>query len=376
MRYDDDRTLPRPVAACGRSKGGAQRPPRPLGAPPAAQPQQPAPGSRWLASAVARREHRATAAAIPPYKKIFHSVDRSLAILLNMSLVGFIDVPPELAELFARLVRQNDPKRYGSVAQNGHLLSKHQKVDVSGRSLLPEIRALWASLSPTEQLEWKTCAAQNNYNGWTQFVQDMSYRLKYGIPGIATPSLYHQYKVGRLEIGAPASRALLVQYHPARYYVQKKVTGTKGQYIDVPIYEKLMLPLSVGLSYAANLIPTSDNPVARFYADVVSHYQGRDIHNEIGFNIPFETDWTRQITGVAEVPGVARYYDLRLEFTDVRGWFEWDNVRSYHSGTNYARDFRCSDVNNTLTRVNYQIEKSWEEEVLPFGAAFDSIYPT
>lgn len=59
----------------------------------------------------------------------------------------------------------------------------------------------------------------------------------------------------------------------------------------------------------------------------------------------------------------------------VRGWLEWDNVLAKHTGTNYARDYRCTDVNNELTSVNYQIEKSWEEQFLPSHTAFDSVYP-
>jgi len=113
----------------------------------------------------------------------------------------------------------------------------------------------------------------------------------------------------------------------------------------------------------------------RFFAKIISNYQGRDVETEEGFTIDLSTGWNRADITIAEVVGVARSYNLYLEFTDVRGVFCWDNVTAYHTGTNYARDFRCSDVNNNLTRTNYQIEKSWEEEFLPTGASFDSVYP-
>jgi hypothetical protein len=293
-----------------------------------------------------------------------------------MAIIGGLTIPDELIALFRKLVRVNDQYRYGSVARIGHLLSKEKMLNVSSRSLLPQVRDLWASLSDAEKLLWKTAGNTINYNMWNLFVQDTSYRLKYGIPGLAVPSTLHQYKVGRLEISAPADSARLAQYHPEHYYKSVKVTGTKGLYEDVKITERLQLPLEVGLSYRAEFTATSGSPIARFYAVVTSSYQGRDIETEVGFDIDLSTDWQRQTVTITEALGVVRSYDLYLEFTDVRGWFEWDNVLSRHSGTNFARDFRCNDVNNALDRVNYQIEKSWEEELLPAGSAFDSVYPT
>jgi hypothetical protein len=92
--------------------------------------------------------------------------------------------------------------------------------------------------------------------------------------------------------------------------------------------------------------------------------------------LTLRSGWQRQTVALTEALGVVRSYNIYLEFVDVRGWLEWDNVLASHTGTNWARDYRCNDVNNTLTRANYQIEKSWEEEFLPVGCAFDSVYPT
>ena len=293
-----------------------------------------------------------------------------------MALVSAMEVPPELLRLFNELLRVNDARRYGSVAKRGHLLSKAQSRAVSTRSLLPEISALWAGLSSGEKLAWKTAGEQSSYNPWNLFVQDTAYRLKYGIPGIATPSNYHQYKVGRLEINSPAAGARLAQYHPIVYWKLQKVRGSKALYIDQKITEKFALPLEIGISYRSDLTLTSGEATAEFYAEVTSSYQGRDIITKVGFDLALQTGWTRQTALCTEVLGAARSYNLFINFGNVRGYFEWDNLESNHTGTNYARDFRCSDVNNTLTRSNYQIEKSWEEEFLPTGSAFDSVYPT
>lgn len=292
-----------------------------------------------------------------------------------MAQVGYLDIPPELITQFQKLLSPTSSRRTGSIRKSGYLPSRAQVVKLKTRSLLPEISARWAAFNEVEKNSWKAAAAVNGMTGWALFVQDAAYRIKYGIAGNATPSLLHQYKVGRLEIKAPASRALLAQYHPERYFVSKKMRGNTTQRVDVAINEILKLPLEVGLSYRAQLTATSPEAVARFYAIIYSSYQGRTIETEVGFDLQKNTGWTQATQESSGIIGIARYYDLWLEFNHIRGWFEWDNVRAYHTGTNWARDPRCTDVNNELSTANFQIEKSWEEQFLPYGAAFDSIYP-
>lgn len=293
-----------------------------------------------------------------------------------MAQVGALEIPPELLELFQKLVSQSDPRRTGSVRKHGYLQSRQKVLNLTTRSLLPQIRDLRASLTTEEIEAWKEAAAEGRQNWWNLFVQDTAYRLKHGLPGLATPSLLHQYKVGRIEIQAPASRVLLTQYHPLKYYVSKKMRGNTSVREDLPVIERFQLPLTIGTSYRANLSGVSADPRARMYAVIISHYQGRDIETELSFDFDFVTGWTRTEVACNEVIGVARSYQLFIELDGVQGAFEWDNALSNHTGTNWARDWRCSDVNNEVTRVNFQIEKSWEELFLPFRTAFGSVYPS
>lgn len=292
-----------------------------------------------------------------------------------MVKVSTLEVPDELRKMFESLISVLNSRQGGTMKKHGYLLSRQRVNDLTTRSLLPQIAELKKGLSPEEVLAWRAAAQANGQNFYNLFVQDTAYRLKFGLPGVAIPSVLHQYKVGRLEITAPAYQAVLAQYHPIRYYISKKIRGNTTVREDIAIDEKLVLPLKIGLSYRTALAPTQVNPEAKFYAIVKSSYQGRTFETEFGFDFDLSTSWKRQETIVAEVIGVARSYDLFIELRGVRGWFEWDNVISEHTGNNYARDFRCNDVNNTLTKTHYMIEKSWEEELLPRGAAFDSVYP-
>lgn len=292
-----------------------------------------------------------------------------------MAQVGALEIPPELIDLMRSILSPTSNRRTGSIRKAGYLPSRARVNQLTTKSLLPQISELWNSLTLPQQNAWKIAAGATGMNGWNLFVQDTAYRLKYGISGLATPSPLHQYKVGRIEINAPAERVLLAQYHPVLYYVNRKVRGATTLREDVAVTEKLVLPLLISLSYRAQLTPTREDYKAKFYAIIYSSYQGRTIETEIGFNFDLETGWVRETASSSEVIGVARYYNLWIELDGVRGWFEWDNVVAQHTGTNYARDKRCNDVNNELTRTNFQIEKSWEEQFLPSGAAFDSVYP-
>jgi len=292
-----------------------------------------------------------------------------------MAKIGFLYVPPELQLLLANIISITSNRRTGSVRKAGYIPSKAQIVKLTIRSLLPQISELWGSLTVSQKAAWKLAGIQSRQNNWNLFVQDTAYRLKYGIAGLATPSTLHQYKVGRIEINPPADKVVLAQFHPRLYYVNRKVRGDTTVREDVAVNEKLMLPLTIGCSYRAQLTPTKPDYKARFYAIIYSSYQGRTIENEIGFNYNIASGWTRETVTASEIIGVVRSYELRIELDGVRGWFEWDDVVAQHTGTNYARDFRCTDVNNDLTAVNYQIERSWEEQFLPYGSVFSSVYP-
>lgn len=292
-----------------------------------------------------------------------------------MAKIGALEVPPALVVLWNQLFTVSDNRVHGAVRKIGYLTSRRKVVNLTTRSLLPQIKELRNSLTVDDVNAWKAAAAVGGQNWWNLFVTDTSYRIKYGMAGIAHPSLLHQYKVGRIEIAAPATRVKLVQYHPVLYYINKKMRGSTTIREDVPISEKLSLPLTIGLSYKSNLGSNGTTPKAEFYAIIFSSYQGRTIETKVGLSLNLSQPWTSAQTIATEVIGVARSYNLYIELTDVSGSFEFDNIIANHTGTNYARDKRCNDVNNELSVTNFQIEKSWEELILPTGAAFDSVYP-
>lgn len=298
-----------------------------------------------------------------------------MVIIKLMARTGFIDAPEDLRILLNNLLQYSNRYINAGARKKTGIIPEKKKYDVPARSFLPQVSALWRALSAPERAAWITAGSQTNVNGWNLFVQDTCYRIKYGHAGLAVPSNLHQYKVGRLQIEAPASKLVIEQQHPIEWYRLKKITGTKAQYHEVAITEKLMLPLNLALSYRSDLVATTGAPIAKFYAKVISHYQGRDIETEVGFDFDLTSEWQRSTASLTEVLGVARWYSLFIELRNVRGFLEFDNVLSSHTGSNYARDLRCNDIDTPLTRTFFQVSKAWEALEVPNGADFESVYP-
>lgn len=293
-----------------------------------------------------------------------------------MALVSYVNPTPDLKDRFDRAFTPVYKTKHSSLRWNGRIIPARRKSSISTRSLLPQIRDIWASLTPTEQQAWKDAAAAASYNAWNAFVQDQSYRLKNGIGGVATPSIYHTYKVGRINVSEPNTNFKLEQIHPIEYFKMAKVRGTKSQRVPVSIIEQLLLPLEIGLSYRTDLTAAGPEPYARFYAEVTRSYQGLDLLEKLTIDIPLSSAWSRQLATLADVVGSARWYSLFIELNDVSGFIEFDLVRAFHSGTNFARDFRCTNISSGFSNYNYQLPASWAADAPAAGVTFGSVYPT
>lgn len=293
-----------------------------------------------------------------------------------MALVSYVNPDPDVKDRFTKAFTPLYKTRHSSLRWNGRLIPPRKKKNISSRSLLPQIRDIWNSLSPEIQQQWKDAAAEANYNAWNAFVQDMAYRIKFDIAGVATPSELHTYKVGQINMSAPAEHFRLEQLHPVEYFQMRKVRGTKSQREPVAIVEQLLLPLQVACSYRTNLTATGDGAYCRFYAEVTRSYQGLDLTEQVGFDIPLSSAWARQSATLTDVVGTARWYTLYFELYNVSGTLEFDLVRAYHTGTNFARDFRCTNISSGFSDYNYQLPASWAADEAVEGVTFGSVYPS
>lgn len=293
-----------------------------------------------------------------------------------MALVSYVNPTPDAVDRFTQQFTPVYKTKNSSLRWNGRLIPPRRKVEISTRSLLPQIKELWNALDTMTKDAWKAAGAAQSYNGWNLFVQDTAYRLKFEIEGLATPSTIHAYKCGEIVMASPADFFRLEQLHPVRYYRMKKVAGTKSQREPVAITEQLLLPLTIGLSYRSNLTSNGPNPYAKFYAAVTRSYQSLDLIEEFGFDIPLSSDWARQTATLNEVVGTARWYSLYIELNDVLGTLQFDLLQSTHTGTNFARDFRCNNISAGFSNYNYQLPAAWAADSAEQGVTFGSVYPS
>ena len=291
-----------------------------------------------------------------------------------MAKTSTVDILPELEEDFYRDLQSSDRFVFSRIIKKSSFLSVRRKRGVTQRSLLPQVSAIWATLSSGEKEAWANAAAESNLNGWRLFVQDQCLRIKNEIAGVATPSLLHQSYVGDLRIEAPATEAKIIQIHPHFYYVSRKVYGKKGMYVPVKVTEDLALPVTISLNYSANLVSQGAGSFAKLYARFWHSYQGVDRYTDLEISLDYVCGWQNAETEITTLLGYPIRYDLYIHLYNLRGDLYFDNIEVEHSGQNWARDPFCKDVNQGFTRAFYQIPKHWSGVILPDGAIFESVY--
>ena len=291
-----------------------------------------------------------------------------------MAFVSYVDIDPAQESTFFKIATAQDRFSYSRIRKKTSFFSRHKRFLLLNKSLLPQIATLWAGLSTAEKNAWTTAGAFNYLNGWRTFVAEMSIRIKLGLSTSYTPSNFHQGWFGHLTIASPANEIKIAQYHPAYYYVRHKVAGIKGLYEPVKVNEPITLPITIGLSYYSDLVASLPNPYAKFYIIVRSSYQGIDRENVCEIDIDAVSDWKAVTATITQVYGYVIGYTAYIHIYGYRGDFYFDNVKLYHSSVNWARDFKCSDINASFSNTYYQIPKNWVELELPSGALYDSDY--
>lgn len=291
-----------------------------------------------------------------------------------MAKVSSVDLIPGLDRLFWRGLKPSDRFIFSRIIRKQVFFSRRRRRGMSQRSLLPQIRDAWDSLTEAQRQAWRVIAPLSNLTGWRLFVQDQSLRIMNDIPGIATPSTFHQSTVGLLEIKAPATSLKIIQPHPRHFYVKRRVRGTKSQFEPIRVTEDFILPLKIGLNYKSELEAMSPESKAQMIAEVWHSYQGRDLKTNLSIDLLLQTDWTAAEKTISAVIGHIISYNLFFNLQNLRGRLFIDNLRAVHSGQNWARDQFCRDINQSFTRAFFQVPRHWAGVEVPVGSSFESIY--
>lgn len=292
-----------------------------------------------------------------------------------MARTNYVDIPLGQEELYFAGLQSGDRWTFPRIVRKNAFFSRNKVKGLTAKSYLPAISDLWGEFSEAEKTAWKDIDPHTKQHGWRTFVADQSKRIKLGLIGVATPNIFHQDLVGAINIEAPAEEVLIAQFHPASYYIQQKVQGTKSQYQPVQVTEFVTLPLSISMNYKSDLISTGAGTFVKFYAIIRHFYQGRDISTNLEIELDLQGNWKAVSNSVSIVLGEIVGYTLYIHIYKATGTLWFDNVKVEHSGQNWARDTLSKDISQIFTRAFYQVPKNWAPITLPEGTDYDSVYP-
>lgn len=260
-----------------------------------------------------------------------------------MALLMGITLPAGLEIIYNKTLRMYDISVFCNVGKNPRFFPRKRKLQLREISYLFAIAQAWAFFTQEEKDEWMFAANVMGEHGYNLYVQDKSYRIKYGIGGNAVPSLYHQFKVGHFSLSGAATSAKIVFYNTHRLY----------------------WPASFQLCFKTNLTPSGGSPSARLKLIWTRYYTGQNIEETETIDLPLVSGWDKRKQSIAIKPGSKGRWRLELELTDVQGDVWFDNVFVEYSGEIKNNDPYCDDV-----------VKWWKAIDLPAGATLETIYPT
>ena len=313
-----------------------------------------------------------------------------------MAKVSFVDIPSGLEDAYKKTLQAGDRFTFSRVRVKRLFLSRERVKGVTVKSVMVALAPIWAAMSPTGQAAWVAAGTVSKLTGWKMFVQDTAARIRAGVAGYATPNILYQSNVGHIEVVAPATGLKIEQAHPNVYYVLKKIAGTKAQYSPVPVSEPFSLPLTIGIAWHTALTAVSGGSTAsefggvqyggaeygtpasgagaRFFCNIISSYQGRDIVTPVEIDFGLNDAWQSATATLSTVLGTPRYYEAFIEVYNARGDLYFDNVNISHDGENWARDPLCNNISQEFTHAFIQVAKHWAPVDIADGAQYGSMY--
>ncbi len=292
-----------------------------------------------------------------------------------MARTSTIEVPPELQSLFNDSIEQRDRFILGVCQSHKRRRSKRIERQIAEKSLFGFLAIMWRTLTDEQKDAWRTAGQFSNLTNWQLFISDNAARLRHDLPLYVPPSELWQVRAGQILVEDPASEIILKQEHPHGYWVAQKVVGASWKRELVFLKEFFSLPLDLGIRYKANLTAEGGTQRARYFARVWTSYQGQDSETDFAIDFDPVTDWKHETLEISGLRGVIVAYTLFIEIIGYRGELLFDNIRAVHSGTNWALDPRCDEINKTFQKAFSIVPPFWVPVSIPDGASFASHYP-
>lgn len=259
-------------------------------------------------------------------------------------------------------------------------VSRRVKKRLREQSPLRLASVIWQNLEQSQRDDWQTVASGYGLSGWQLFVQrgteqqqrgpvelgGYSYAWAYyGFGSVEednNPDYIALYLAGRLDIAAPADEVIITQQHDEFYNIRRIIPQSKRVFETVEIEEKLNLPLEIATSWRTDLVASGGSPSVEFYATIEYDNDGITDYYKQGFALGLQDGWQRNSVVLTPTLGTIYGYSLSFALTDCIGTLWFDNVRAEHTGTNWALDPHCYNVNPPIVRQHGDIAQPWSFE--------------
>jgi gamma-glutamylcyclotransferase (GGCT)/AIG2-like uncharacterized protein YtfP len=294
--------------------------------------------------------------------------------LLKMVKVSYITFNKIYLDLMRRHLYQGDRFIHGSIKKINAFYGSLQSFKNASRSLLPQIRDLWRSLTLEEKQSWQNKARSIGKKTYNLFTKDTIFRLKLGLPGVSIPNDLYEAEVYRFDISNFSDRLKLIQVHPQTYYYYRKVKGTKKQLEPVEIKEVFRLPLTISISYRSDLEAGGSDYKAKYYAEIYHSWQGVNLITPLEINFNLKSDWVNVSNTIDNVRGYIFGYALFLEFQNVKGKIQLDHIKAEHSLQNWCRDWLCDDLFSVSQARFWTVLPNWAVLDITDGVTMASVY--
>lgn len=297
-----------------------------------------------------------------------------------------IEVTPELEHLYDNAIERRDRFILGVAQGHKREPSKARKKKLKNASvinspqegegsILKYLSPFWRALTDEQKLAWKTAGAFSFLNGWQLFVSDSSARIRNDITFPVAPSNLWQVKTGHIVIADPASELIIKQDHPLDYLVVEPIPGRAWKDQIVTVKETFTLPVTLKIRYKSDFSAFGAEQIARYKITVWTSYQGEDIFTDFSIDFDPVTDWKLDSVVTSNLRGIIIGYTLYIEIVGYRGELLFDNIEATHSGTNWALDPRCDEINKVYEKAFALVPPFWVPVSQPVGATFSSIFP-
>ena len=215
--------------------------------------------------------------------------------------------------------------------------------DLKDNQIIDQVVIAWNALSGGDRTAWAAAGQILGMNGYNLFTQDKSYRIKNSIAGNATPSTFHQYLVGHLDIGASG--------------------------LDVHVRQvgdtDFTFPLNLYINYKSALInaPANGNFIkVRFTYEYLSGGSPTTQSDEVALDL--STAWKTATIPITEQSDQIGDWTLEIETHNVSGDFWFDNFYTDSAGGIITKDSSCKKVAKTFGLV-----------LFPANVVLASVYP-